>query len=112
MCPTQSLGGDALDGPQRLGTPAPFYAELFPRWPEASLCPVWALVSSSVKWGLGTEGYEVLSVTHPLTPGAMSRCCLVQMKDSPQRSLSSGRTQPGEETGLGTAFTMQSVGTT
>ena len=37
-------GGDALEGPQKLGTPAPFYPELFPRWPGVSLCPVWALV--------------------------------------------------------------------
>ena len=84
MCPTQSLGGDALDGPQRLGTPAPFCAELFPRWLEASLCPVWALVSSSVKWGLGTEGYEVLSVTHPLTP-ALSRCSVQVLPGSDER---------------------------
>ena len=46
--------------------------------------PLWALVSSSVKWGLGTEGYEVLSVTHPLTP-ALSRCSVQVLPGSDER---------------------------
>ncbi|XP_045018585.1 alpha-1-syntrophin isoform X1 [Bubalus bubalis] len=53
---------------EALSRPARTAPLITTRWPEASLCPVWALVSSSVKWGLGTEGYEVVSVTHPLTP--------------------------------------------